>query len=78
MRLSAAKSTSYGKNLVLIRACPLWNSLLQSVKYSQSMLELKPKKKDLGNSDCSCILCRLIVQRIKIIYITPRGCMKLF
>ena len=58
LRLSAAKSTSYGINSVLFRACLLWNSLLQSIKYSESIVELKTKIKDLGNIDCSCILCR--------------------
>ena len=58
LRLSAAKSTSYGINSVLFRACLLWNSLPQSIKYSESIVELKTKMKDLGNIDCSCILCR--------------------
>ena len=47
LRLPAAKST-----------CLLWNSLPQSIKYSESIVELKTKMKDLGNIDCSCILCR--------------------
>ena len=58
LRLAAAKSTSYRINSVLFRACLLWNSLLQSIKYSESIVELKTKMKDLGNIDCSCILCR--------------------
>ena len=58
VRLSSAKSTSYGINSVLFRACLLWNSLPQSVKYSESIAELKTKMKNLGNIDCSCILCR--------------------
>ena len=58
LRLPAAKSISYGINSVLFRACLLWNSFPQSVKYSESILELKTKLKDLGNIDCSCILCR--------------------
>ena len=48
----------YGINSVLFRACLLWNSLPQSVKYSESIAELKTKMKNLGNIDCSCILCR--------------------
>ena len=47
-----------GINSVLFRACLLWNSLPQSIKYSESIVELKTKMKDLGNVDCSCILCR--------------------
>ena len=58
LRLPSAKSTSYGINSVLFRACLLWNSLSQSVKYSESIAELKTKMKNLGNIDCSCILCR--------------------
>ena len=58
LRLPAAKSTSYGISSVLFRACLLWNSLPQTVKYSDSIVELKAKMKNLGNIDCSCILCR--------------------
>ena len=39
LRLPAAKSTSYGINSVLFRAYLLWNSLLQSIKYSESIVE---------------------------------------
>ena len=45
LRLPAAKSTSYGINSVLFRACLRWNSLLQSIKYSESIAELKTKMK---------------------------------
>ena len=58
LRLPVAKSTSYSINEVLFRACLLWNSFPQSFKYSESIAELKTKMKDLGNIDCSCILCR--------------------
>ena len=60
LRLPAAKSTSYGINSVLFRACLLWNSFPQSIKYSESIaiVKSKAKMKDLGNIDCSCILCR--------------------
>ena len=58
LRLPAAKSTSYSINSVLFRACLLWNSLPQSIKYSESIVELKAKMKGLENIDCSCILCR--------------------
>ena len=57
-RLPSAKSTSYGINSVLFRACLLWNSLPQSVKCSESIAELKTKMKNLGNIDCPCILRR--------------------
>ena len=58
LRLPSAKSTSCGINSMLFRACLLWDSLPQSVKYSESIAELKTKMKNLGNIDCSCILCR--------------------
>ena len=58
LRLLAAKSTSYGINSVLFRACLLSNSLPQFVKHSESILELKTKIKDLENIDCSFISCR--------------------
>ena len=58
LRSAAAKSTSYGIIPALLRVCLLWNSLPQSLKYSESILELKTKMKDQGNADCSCILCR--------------------
>ena len=57
LRLLASKSTFWCINSVLLRACLFWNSLPQSVKYSESIAELKTKRKDLGNIDCSCILC---------------------
>ena len=58
LRLPAVKSTSYRINSALFRAYLLWNSLPQSIKYSESIAELKTKMKDLGNIDCSCILCQ--------------------
>ena len=60
LRLPSGKSTSYGINSVLFRACLLWNSLPQSVKYSESIAELKTKMNYLGDIDCSCILCRRV------------------
>ena len=58
LRLPPAKSTSYGISSVLFRACLLWNSLPKSIKYSESIVELITKMKDLENVGCSCILCR--------------------
>ena len=58
LKLPNAKSTYYGTNCIFFRACLLWNGLPQSVKHSESILELKRKLKELGNVDCSCILCR--------------------
>ena len=55
LKLPKAKSTYYGINSIHFRACLLWNGLPQSVKHSESILELK---NELENVDCSCILCR--------------------
>ena len=40
------------------RVCLVWNGPPQSIKHSESIYELKRKLKELGNLDCSCILCR--------------------
>ena len=56
LRLPAAKLTSYGINSVLFRACLLLNSLPQSIKYSESIVELKTKMENLGNIDCTSAL----------------------
>ena len=58
VRLLAAKLSSYSINSVFFRAYLLSKSLPQSIKYSESIVESKKKMKDLGNIDCSCILCR--------------------
>ena len=58
LTLPAAKSTSYGINSVVFRTCLLWNSLSQSIKHSESFVELKTKMKDLANIGVSCVLCR--------------------
>ena len=55
LKLPDAESLYYGINSVQFRACLFWNCLLQSVKYSGSILELKRKLKELGNVDCCCI-----------------------
>ena len=58
LKLPNAKSTYYDINSGHFRACFLWNGLSQSVKHSESILELKRKLKELENVDCSCIFCR--------------------
>ena len=45
LRFPTAKSTSYVINSVLFRACLLWNSLPQSIKYGEPIDELKTKMK---------------------------------
>ena len=50
--------------IVRLGNCPsgnyhlLWNGLPQSLKQSESILELKRKLEELGNVNCFCILCR--------------------
>ena len=51
LKLPNAKFTYYGINPVHFRACLLWNGLPQSVKHSESILELKRKLKELENVD---------------------------
>ena len=38
------------------------------VKYSEFTLELNKKMNDPGNIECSCILCRWLVPRIKVLF----------
>ena len=76
LRWTAAKSTSYVRNLYLFRACILWNSLSENVKYSESILDLKKEMRDLENIDFLGIFCQWIVQRIKVV--TSHGWIKLF
>ena len=47
-QITSAKSICYGINSVFTTGL-CWNSLLQSVKYNESILELKTKMKDLRN-----------------------------
>ena len=47
LRLPAANSTFYGINSVLFRAYLLGTAYPQSIKYSESIAELKTKTKDL-------------------------------
>ena len=70
LKLPDGKCTYCGINFVHFRACLLWNGLPQSVKYSESILELKRKLKELGNVDCSCILCRRNCCCLLLVFIT--------
>ena len=45
LKLHDAKSTYYGINSIHFRACLLWNGLPQSIKHSESILELYRKLK---------------------------------
>ena len=58
LKLPKARSTHYGTNSVLFRACMVWNSLPLSLKESQSLFEFKRKIKTLRNIECSCSICR--------------------
>ena len=43
LKIPSARSTRYGTNSILFRACLVWNSLPLSVKQSQSIIEFKSK-----------------------------------
>ena len=47
LKIPSARSTCYGTNSVLFRACLVWNKLLLSVKQSQSLIEFKSNIKVL-------------------------------
>ena len=61
LKLPSTNSTYYGINLVLFRACLLWNQLPLSVKQSQSLREFKSKMKTLRNFVCTCTICRTLL-----------------
>ena len=45
LKIPSARSTRYGTNPILFRACLVWNKLPFSVKQSQSLIEFKSKIK---------------------------------
>ena len=47
LKIPSARSTRYGTNSFLFRACLVWNKLSISVKQSQSLIELQSKIKVL-------------------------------
>ena len=59
LKIPSARSTRYGTNSILFRACLVWNKLPLSVKQSQSLIEFKSKIKVLKKINCSCKICSL-------------------
>ena len=78
LRLHAAKSTSYGINSVLFRGCLLWHSLPQTIKYTEYIVELKTKMKDLENIEFMYFMTMNSIKNKSFIHVVPCGCMKLF
>ena len=54
LNLPSARTTYYGTNSILFRACQVWNNLPLSIKQSQSLLEFKTNIKTLRNIECLC------------------------
>ena len=59
LKIPSARSTRYGTNSILFRACLVWNKLPLSVKQSQSLIEFKSKIKVFKKINCSCKICSL-------------------
>ena len=55
----SARTTYYGTNSILFRACQVWNNLPLSIKQSQSLLEFKTNIKTLRNIECLCKICKI-------------------
>ena len=59
LKIPSARSTRYGTNSFLFRACLVWNKLSISVKQSQSLIELQSKIKVLKKIKCASKICSL-------------------
>ena len=59
LKIPSVRSSHYGTNSILFRACLVWNKLPLSVKQSQSLIEFKSKIKVLQKINCSCKICSL-------------------
>ena len=57
--LPSERTTYYGTNSILFRACQVWNNLPLSIKQSQSLLEFKTNIKTLRNIECLCKICKI-------------------
>ena len=56
--LPKTKSSRFGINSLRFRGSLLWNSLPVPLKNCQSLNEFKLELKNLGNIQCSCLVCR--------------------
>ena len=59
LNLPLARTTYYGTNSILFRACQVWNNLPLSIKQSQSLLEFKTNIKTLRNIECLYKICKI-------------------
>ena len=59
LNLPSARTTYYGTNSILFRACQVWNNLPLSIEQSQPLLEFKTNIKALRNNDCLCKICKI-------------------
>ena len=60
LNLPSARTTYYGTNSILFRACQVWNNLPLSIKQSQSLLEFKTNIKTLRNIECLYEICKIL------------------
>ena len=58
LNLTKIQSTFYGTNAIHFRGSLKLNNLPANVKSSNSVFEFKTKIKNLGNTDCGCLICR--------------------
>ena len=59
LNIPLARTTFYGTNSILFRACQLWNNLPLSIKQSHSLLEFKTNIKTLRNIARLCNICKI-------------------
>ena len=59
LNLPSARTTYYGNNSKLFRACQVWNNLALSIKQSHSLLEFKTNIKTLRNIECLSKICKI-------------------
>ena len=59
LNLPSARTTYYGTNSILSRACQVWNNLPLSIKQSQSLLEFKTNIKTPRNIERLCKICKM-------------------
>ena len=58
LNLPSARTTYYGTNSIIFRACQVWNKLPLFIKQSPTLLEFKNNMKILRNIECLCKICK--------------------
>ena len=56
--LPKTHSFYYGTNAVHFRGSPIWNNLPAVIKSRGSLFEFRNKIKNIGDTDCGCLICR--------------------